>query len=87
MKYHDIKNKKGTSLLLGVHPKGLYIFRLTNIRTPVVGRGAESGDGRATHGRPNLMLPPPSTPAPGLLLLGRVQRAGVCGQKVHHSGP
>ncbi|EGD73140.1 hypothetical protein PTSG_04853 [Salpingoeca rosetta] len=36
MKRFDIKNKNGTPLVLGVHPRGLYCFRLTNLYKPVV---------------------------------------------------
>eukprot|EP00055_Hartaetosiga_balthica_P006035 m.18532 g.18532 ORF g.18532 m.18532 type:complete len:811 (-) comp4975_c1_seq1:916-3348(-) len=32
----DVKNKNGTPLVLGVHPKGLFCFRLTNLYKPVV---------------------------------------------------
>eukprot|EP01147_Barroeca_monosierra_P004399 gene4399-6671_t len=36
MKKFDIKNKNGTPLVLGVHPRGLYCFRLSNLYKPVV---------------------------------------------------
>jgi hypothetical protein len=36
MQRHDIKNKNGTPLILGVSPKGLYVFRLNNLLQPVV---------------------------------------------------
>ena len=36
MQRHDIKNKNGTPLILGVSPKGLYAFRLNNLLQPVV---------------------------------------------------
>eukprot|EP00043_Microstomoeca_roanoka_P017841 m.187570 g.187570 ORF g.187570 m.187570 type:complete len:803 (-) comp16714_c0_seq3:1065-3473(-) len=36
MKRFDIKNKNGTPLVLGVHPRGLYCFRLSNLYKPVV---------------------------------------------------
>lgn len=36
MQRFDIKNKKGAALVLGVSPRGLYIFRVNNLQTPVV---------------------------------------------------
>ncbi|EDQ92385.1 uncharacterized protein MONBRDRAFT_14158 [Monosiga brevicollis MX1] len=33
---YDIKNKNGTPLVLGVSPRGLYVFRLNNMQKPVV---------------------------------------------------
>eukprot|EP00045_Choanoeca_perplexa_P016926 m.235406 g.235406 ORF g.235406 m.235406 type:complete len:797 (+) comp17403_c0_seq2:184-2574(+) len=36
MQRHDIKNKNGTPLILGVSPKGLYVFRLNNLLQAVV---------------------------------------------------
>eukprot|EP00051_Salpingoeca_urceolata_P001249 m.39564 g.39564 ORF g.39564 m.39564 type:complete len:1241 (+) comp11285_c0_seq1:36-3758(+) len=36
MQYFDIKNKKGTSLVMGVNPHGLYIYRLEKNSRPMV---------------------------------------------------
>ena len=36
MKYYDIKNKQGAPLTLGVHPRGLFVYRLNSVYKPVV---------------------------------------------------